>query len=311
MLPTEIPSRAIRLEIDSAVADLSGVVKVGNYLLLGNDEGHRLLVCRPGEATDTWVVAHSLEISAAKDETDIEALTYADGFVYVIGSHSLRRRSLRRESLTIKQNRKRFARVDLQKARNRLYRISFDKRTGRLGRPESISLSKRLRKDVFLGPFTQIASKENGVDIEGIAMHQGRLFVGFRGPVLRHGLVPVMMLDYGHPKRYELRFVDLNGQGIRDMVSLGDALLLLTGPVGSAPGSYRLWLWDGRDQMPGSDACIRAAAYLGDVAVPPGGRAEGLALLEAQGDHVELMLVIDGLGSQRAQRINVVVPPLS
>lgn len=310
MVSTEIPGRAIRLEIDSAVDDLSGVVKVGNYLLLGNDEGHRLLVCQPGDRSDTWTVAHSLELSAARDETDIEALTYADGFVYVIGSHSLRRRSLRREALTVKQNRKRFSRVDLQKARNHLYRIPFDKRTGRLGRPESISLWKRLRKDVFLGPFTRIASKENGVDIEGIAMHQGRLFVGFRGPVLRHGLVPVMMLDYAHPKRYELRFVDLNGQGIRDMVSLGDALLLLSGPVGSAPGPYRLWLWDGRDQMPGSDACVRAAEHLGDVAVPPGGRAEGLALLEAQGDQVELMLVIDGVGSQRAQRINVVVPPL-
>lgn len=309
MVSTEIPSRSIRLDIDSGVADLSGVVKVGNYLLLGNDEGHRLLVCRPGDKSDNWALAYSLELSAAEDETDIEALTYADGFVYVIGSHSLRRRSLRPDTLTVRQNRKRFARVDAQKSRNRLYRIPFDKKTGRLGRAESINLSKRLRKDQFLGSFTQIASKENGVDIEGIAMHQGRLFIGFRGPVMRHNLVPVMMLDYRHPKRYVLRFVDLNGQGIRDMVSLGDALLLLTGPVGDAAGPFRLWLWDGRDQLPGSDACVQAASYLGDVAVPPGGRAEGLALLEARGDLVELMLVVDGVGSQRAQRLSVVIPP--
>jgi len=308
MVSTQIPGHAISLDIDSAVDDLSGVVKVGDYLLLGNDEGHRLLVCRSGAQPDTWAIAHSVDVSSAEDETDIEALTYADGFLYVVGSHSLRRRSLKPDGMSVRQNRKRFARIDRQKTRNRLYRIPFDKQSGLLGKPSSINLSKRLRKDAFLGPFTRIPSKENGIDIEGMAAHQTRLFLGFRGPVLRHNLVPVMVLDFDRPKRYELRFVDLQGQGIRDMVSLGDALLLLAGPVGDAPGPFRLWLWEGRDQLPGIDRCARPAALLGDVGVPPGGRAEGLALLKAKGERVDLLLVIDGVGSQRAQRFSLEIP---
>jgi hypothetical protein len=284
------------------------VVKIGDWLLLGNDEGHQLLVCRQGNDTDTWEVADSIALTSADDESDIEALTYAGGFVYVVGSHSLRRRSLKPATLTVRQNRKRFARVQAQKSRNRLYRIPFDKESGKLGEAESISLSKRLRKDDFLAPFTQIASKENGVDIEGIAVHHGRLYIGFRGPVLRDNLVPVMVLDFDHPKRYGLRFVDLRGQGVRDMVSLGDALLLLSGPVGDAPGPFRIWLWDGKDQLPGTDRFVRPAKRLGNVGVPPGAKAEGLGLLGAQGDEADLLVILDGVSRDRAQRVRVSVP---
>jgi len=298
----------VRLDIDSTIDDLSGVVKIGEFLLLGNDEGHQLLVCRRGSIPDTWEVEDSIQLSTSEEETDIEALTYADGYLYVVGSHALRRRSLKPATDTVKKNRKRFTRVEAQKSRNRLYRIPFDKDSGELGAIESINLSKRLRKDAFLGPFTKIASKENGVDIEGMAVHQGRLYLGFRGPVLRYNLVPVMVLDFDHPKRYELRFVDVRGQGVRDMVSLGDALILLTGPVSDAPSPFRLWLWDGKDQMPGNDRFVQPALRLGNVGVPTGSKAEGLALLDTDGDEVELLLVVDGVGSERAQRLRLMIP---
>jgi len=304
----QITGSPVRLDIDQRIDDLSGVVKVGDYLVLGNDEGHQLLVCKAGDDANSWAAVERIELSSAKDETDIEALTYHDGFLYVIGSHSLRRRSLKPAILTAKKNRKRFARVEAQKSRNRLYRIPFDKNSGKLGQPESVDLSKRLRKDVFLGPFTQIPSKENGVDIEGMAVHQGLVYLGFRGPVLRNNLVPVMVLDFEHPKRYELRFVGLRGQGIRDMVSLGDSLLLLSGPNGDAPGPFRLWHWNGNDQLPGSDRYVRPAKRLGNVSVPLGAKAEGLALLEAAGDDVELLLIADGVGEHRAQRLRLRIP---
>jgi hypothetical protein len=304
---TAISGTKVRLNIDAAIDDLSGVVKVGEYLLLGNDEGHQLLVCKSGDNGKSWQLVECVELSDAEDETDIEALTYSDGFLYVVGSHSLRRRSLKPNRLTVRQNRKRFARVEAQKSRNRLYRIPFDKASGTLGKPESIDLSKRLRKDPFLGPFTRIASKENGVDIEGMVAHQGKLFVGFRGPVLRDNLVPVMLLDFDRPKDYELCFVDLRGNGIRDMVSLGDSLLLLAGPASDAPGPFCLWWWDGEDQLPGTDRFVGPARRLGILDVPAGGKAEGLALLKTQGDDIELLLLIDGVGSERAHRLNLTV----
>jgi hypothetical protein len=199
-------------------------------------------------------------------------------------------------------------RIDAQAARDRLYRIPLDPQSGELGEAEVIDLRKRLRKDKLLGPFTRIPGKENGVDIEGLAIHQGRLLLGFRGPVLRHNLVPVMVLDFDHPKRYRLRFVDLRGQGIRDMVSIGDALLLLTGPVGDAPGPFRLWLWDGADQLPGNDRDTSPAVRLGNIQVPPGARAEGLALVEAQGERVELLLIHDGVVNGHAMHIELRLP---
>ncbi len=310
MSMAQITGTTIRLHIDAAIDDLSGVVKVGEYLVLGNDEGHQLLVCKSGDNGKSWQLIECVALSDAEGETDIEALTYAEGFLYVVGSHSLRRRSLKPTRLTVRQNRKRFARVEAQKSRNRLYRIPFDKVSGKLGRAESIDLSKRLRKDPFLGPFTMIASKENGVDIEGMVAHQGKLFVGFRGPVLRDNLVPVMVLDFQRPKRYELRFVDLRGNGIRDMVSVGDSLILLAGPASDAPGPFCLWCWDGADQLPGTDRSVRPATVLGTVGVPAGGKAEGLALLNTRNDEVDLLLVVDGVAEERAQRLRLTVCPV-
>jgi len=305
----QINGKPVRLHLDEGIADLSGAVSIGERLLLGNDEGRRLLVCEPGEEGESWRQVGSLALGKRGHEADIEALTYADGYLYALGSHSLRRKSLKPDELSVADNRKRFARIDGQKSRNRLYRIPFDADTGKAGEPESIKLNKRLRKDAFLAPFTQIPGKENGVDIEGLALHRGRLFLGFRGPVLRHNMVPVMVLDFEHPKRYQLRFVELRGHGIRDMVSLGDSLLLLTGPVGDAPGPFRLWWWDGKDQLPGTDRTITPAIRLGNIGVPPGGKAEGLAVLEARADEVELLLVIDGVAQQRALQLSLTIPP--
>jgi len=304
----QITGRPVSLQLEAGIADLSGAVLVGGRLFLGNDEGHRLLHCEADAAGSGWLQQGSTGLGEKGEEVDIEALDYADGYLYVAGSHSLRRKALKPDRLSAAKNRKRFRRIDAQAARDRLFRIPLDPQSGEPGEAEVIDLRKRLRKDKLLEPFTRIPGKENGVDIEGLAVHHGRLMLGFRGPVLRHNLVPVMVLDFDHPKRYQLRFVDLRGQGIRDMVSVGDGLLLLTGPVGDAPGPFRLWLWDGKDQLPGNDRRISPAVRLGNVQVPAGARAEGLALIEASGDRVELLLVHDGVVNGHARRINLRLP---
>lgn len=303
-----LSAKSVRLELQPGLDDLSGVALAGDHLLLGNDEGRHLVICRPGDSADSWQQFECLALGRGDDEIDIEALDFADNHFYVLGSHSMRRKTLKPGELTVERNRERFSRIDRQKSRNRLYRVSFDASSGEVGEADSINLSKRLRKDGFLGPFSDIPSKENGVDIEGLALHRERLYLGFRGPVLRHNLVPVMVLDYDHPKRYELRFVDLRGQGIRDMVSLGDSLILLSGPVGDAAGPFRLWLWDGEDQLPGTDRVVRPVERLGNVRVPSGGKAEGLALIQAGKDSVDLLLVYDGVSGGRAARIRLALP---
>jgi Protein of unknown function (DUF3616) len=89
-----------------------------------------------------------------------------------------------------------------------------------------------LKGDKILGPFTKIPSKENGTDIEGIAVKDETLFLGFRGPVRRENFVPVMVLQLDRPEDYELRFVNLDGHGIRDITAVENGFLIIGGPVG-------------------------------------------------------------------------------
>lgn len=278
-------------EIEGA-ADLSGVVVAGDFLVLGADEGHRLQVMRLDHASGAWHTHSQIALAKQDQEADIEALAYADGHLYAVGSHAFRRRRLRPE-MSVRKNRERLLSVVSDPARNRLYRMAFDPATGECGTPEHLDLSKRLRKDPLLGLFHGLPSKENGIDIEGMACRAGTLYLGFRGPVLRDNYVPVMALDFAHPKAYRLLFVRLAGQGIRDMVALDDGFLILSGPVNDAAGPFCLWWWDGRDQVPGRDRGVEPARPLGQISTPGGAKAEGLALLAAGEDWVDLMVVYD------------------
>lgn len=271
---------------------LSGVAVVGDYLILGADEGHCLKILRHDAGGGGWSPETRLSLATQDRETDIEAITFGDGCLYVIGSHSARRRRLKPD-LSVRRNRERLLQIDRDRSRNRLHRIPFDPDTGRLGEVEWLDLSKRLRKDPLLKTFYGIPSKENGIDIEGAAYREGHLFLGFRGPVLRHNLVPVWVLDFARPKKYTARFVRLDGQGVRDMVALQQGFLILSGPVNDAPGPFRLWWWDGADQVPGRDCVARPAVALGAVSAPGGAKAEGLALLAEHGDTAEVLVIYE------------------
>jgi hypothetical protein len=274
--------------IDASL-DLSGAVVVGDYLILGADEGHRLQLLRSAEGGRRWRLKKQLPLASQDQETDIEAITYGDGHLYVIGSHSWRRKRLKPEQ-SVAKNRERLLQVEQQESRSGLYRIAFDPSTGKFGGKKRVDLSKRLRKDPLLGLFWGIPGKENGIDIEGIAFRDGLLYLGFRGPVLRGNWVPVMLLNFNQPKRYQLRFVSLDGQGIRDMVALDRGFLILSGPVNDATGPFCLWWWDGNDQIPGKDSAASATQLLGAVSTPGGAKAEGLAVL--QQDQMQAMILV-------------------
>ncbi|MCB1803185.1 MAG: DUF3616 domain-containing protein [Gammaproteobacteria bacterium] len=305
---SDVRPLTLRGEVDAALG-LSGVAAVGNYLVLGADEGHRLQVLIRGQ-DDCWRLQQNLELAADDLEVDIEAISFENGQLYVVGSHSCRRKRMSAE-LSLKKNRERLLQVQCQRSRARLYRIPFDADRGSLGKPEHIDLSKRLRKDPLLGRFSGIPSKENGIDIEGMACRGGVLYLGFRGPVLRDNFVPVMLLSFDRPKGYALRFVRLQGHGIRDMVALDSGFLLLTGPVNDAPGPFRLWWWDGEDQIPGRDRDVGETLLLGDVSTPGGAKAEGIALLGQSAGRVDVMLVYETMTTAQAVSMRIDLPPFA
>jgi hypothetical protein len=147
-----------------------------------------------------------------------------------------------------------------------------------------------------LAPFLELPSKENGIDIEGIAADGDDLYVGFRGPVLREGYVPVLVFDFDEPKKAKTRYVNLGGRGIRDLVRVSDGFLLIGGPVGGEPVSYEVYFWDGEDCIAGTDVPPpEFPRSLGEIPLPnQEAKAEGMAVLDETDSHYDVLIVFDG-----------------
>lgn len=266
----------------------------------------------------TFSLADFVELPAGPDEeADIEGIARDGGWLWAVGSHSLKRKRIKAGQSPAKA-RKRLASIVREENRFILARLPLI--TGADGRPEVVgkagdrvaavlggrgdSLTDLLVKDRHLAPFLALPSKDNGVDIEGIAVCGDRVYIGFRGPVLR-GWAVVMEIrpegDLADPGRLRLRpfeqdesgqkalyrthFLDLGGLGIRDLCPHGDDLLILTGPSMDLDGPVRLIRWRGaagvqaRGVMHTDDLEL-----LGDLPYGEGAdHAEGIAVLDRPG----------------------------
>ncbi|MER9651695.1 DUF3616 domain-containing protein [Mesorhizobium sp. M0199] len=175
-------------------------------------------------------------------ELDAEGVAYADGFFYVIGSHGRPRHE---------QDTDDAAKIEARaKASSRIFRIRFasdsiDMKTGKLhSQPEKTSsqlLTGLIRKQPELESFADKPLEENGFTLEGVAVRDGALYAGLRGPVLadhRAAIlsVPLGVLFDGKPGESSLLRLDLgldslsHARGIRDLVFLNGKLLILAGP---------------------------------------------------------------------------------
>jgi hypothetical protein len=168
-------------------------------------------------------------------------------------------------------------------------------------------LALALANDVHIGRFVDVPSKENGLDIEGIAVRGDRVFLGTRGPVLR-GWAIILELSVveaaagelglspmgDHDEPYQKHFLDLDGLGIRDLAFDGNHLLILAGPTMDLDGPVRVYRW--RDVLAADQGDIVAADDLERVLEVPFGQgfdhAEGMTLLEEQGAK-HLLVVYD------------------
>ncbi len=235
-----------------APEDVSAIAKVGSFLVIGSDEGvgpdekENFIQVLKKVGDDRYEVDRNILLFKGnkKDgkEMDIEAIAVEGDTVFVVGSHSSKRQRVKSDK-KYKKNRKSFRQDKIEDEKNRdwLYRLTLYSQ-GRDSDKKKISLRKILKKDKVLKTFSQIPSKENGVDIEGIAVKEGWLYVGFRGPVFRGNYVPVMKLKFDAPKEtYELLYVNLGGRGIRDIIHVSNGFLIVAGPVGDGPASYQLY----------------------------------------------------------------------
>jgi len=217
----------------------------------------------------------------ADEEADVEGLARSGHFLWAVGSHSLRRKRIRDSHDGAKALR-RLSRVEGQDNRQILVRLPIAEVDG-LPTPVAEmtvdgerhhaailkgrgNLRALLRDDEHIGPFVAIPGKDNGLDIEGMAVRGDRVYLGLRGPVLRGWAFVLELRPYADPRDpgrlrlrpfddgspYRKHVLDLDGLGVRDLCPSGDDLLILAGPTMDLDGPVRVYRWHdaGRVRMP-------------------------------------------------------------
>ncbi|GAA4226815.1 DUF3616 domain-containing protein [Actinomadura meridiana] len=281
------------------------------------------------DAQATIALADLVPLPAGADEeADIEGLGRSNGWLWAVGSHSLKRKKIKPGQSDAK-SRKRLATVVREDNRYILARLPLV--TGDDGLPRVVredgdrtaavlgldgdSITDLLADDPHLAPFLSIPSKDNGIDIEGVAAHGDRLYIGLRGPVLRGWAVLVEIrpgADPSDPRKlrplpvgdgrdlYRTHFLDLRGLGIRDLCPHGDDLLVLTGPSMDLDGPVRVVRWrnaartDAAEIVPAGELEV-----LGDLPHGDGDdHAEGIAVLD-EGPGTRVLIVYDSPSPKR------------
>jgi hypothetical protein len=244
--------------IDRALLrNLSGICWADPFLWTVSDEGRTFECLEPHRegfrlhkqiALDA--VFDDLPGRRSGDEADIESIDIARGNVWLCGSHCIVRRQVNKTNADVVDSRFR-----PRRSRRLLGRIAVD--TALENGPAIAgvalpfsgkgSLRRKLSNNPYLSPFLDLPSKENGLDIEGLALAGRKLFVGLRGPlvdsiaiVVELGLQSTAGLKTSAPR---LHFLDLGGLGVRDLAGSKDGILVLAGPVAGARGPFRLYHW--------------------------------------------------------------------
>lgn len=289
--------------------DVSAVVKVGAFLLIAADEKHSVQLLRPNSDRSSYepdpavsLMGHDLEDD---QELDFEGLAAEGNTLYVLGSHSSKRKRLTSSRKSDREraydaNRERLAKTAREPSRDVLYRFAVGQ-DGEIetGSIETTCLRAFLDADPILSVFASLPSKENGIDLEGLAVKDGVLYIGCRGPVLRENWVPVIVTSFDESQHAEIRYVNLGGLGIRGMAETDGGFLLLAGPVGDGPGGYWVYSWNGDDCIPGKDGPKEELDRIGQLETPKGGKAEGITLIDEDDDRWQILVVFDGVKKQK------------
>lgn len=285
--------------------DLSGLVMIDKLMIVGSDESQsKLTVLHQNNHSTTpysYEVLREIHCPTSfgedEEELDIEGLEItSEGMLYIVGSHSLKRKKVKANK-TQAENRQRILEIENETKRFLLFRLKIDTQSGEvMDKIETISLKHLLKKDPLLAPFTKIPSKENGVDVEAITLDGDNIYLGFRSPVLRLNYVPVVVITFDEPSNYNILYLDIKGNGIRDMTRVEDGFLLITGPPNDGLNPYYLYFWNGEDGMIGSDKTTGSVLkLLGEIPTPMGAKAEGIAVINETEAGYTFAIIYDGM----------------
>jgi uncharacterized protein DUF3616 len=287
--------------------DISALCLIGDFLVIGADEGNQIQIQK--RDGDHYGVIRDVVLDASAKEIDIEGIACDGSTVYVIGSHSWKREAVKDQD-TYTENRDRIVTPQAEPSRDSVFKFTLDS-DGNASAIEKTSLRSMIDQDPMLKTFSRVPGKENGIDIEGLAVQQGRLYAGFRGPVLRDNYVPILTFEFAPSvTQTNLLFVNLGGRGVRDLTAVQGGFLVLAGPVGDGPGSYQVDFWNGQDCLPGRrDAGeVGQCRLLGEVPTEPEAKAEGIMVVAESASAYEVIIVYDGRKNGGATRFRIAKP---
>lgn len=334
---------------------LSVALRMGSTLWLANDESLSIerLTLAPEDSTGRSSFAGNHRQFALHDflslplpprngpgerinEADIEGLACDGKYLWLTGSHSLRRKQpdpgdgnrrahKRLASVSADGNRYLLARIPVVEEEGGHTLVKEVEHKGKRrsaallrGDEHDNELTTLLRTDEHLGPFLAIPGKDNGFDIEGIAIAGKRILLGLRGPVLRGWATIIeVALEPDHDPAwlrlapldaegalYRKHFLDLQGLGIRDLCVHGRDLLILSGPTMDLDGPVTVWCWPGAAGAPQERDTLVPTAALERVLDLPFGHGvdhpEGMSLYtHDDGDAQGLLVVHDAASPSR------------
>jgi len=238
-------------------------------------------------------------------EIDIEGIAVEGNTVYVTGSHSRKRKTIK-FGKTYAANRERHFEVAKEESRAQLFRFTWPLASGE--KPERATLFDFFKENDFFKTFRKVPSKENGIDIEGLAVRDGVLYFGFRSPVTRGNLVPILKMRFGQPENHEILFVDIGGSGIRGMTAVENGFLILAGPSAEAPGDFGIYFWDGLEHIPGKGQVRRTLTHLAEVSTRQGVKPEGITVIDSDGDCHRVLVISDGAAKGHPRLMKVCSP---
>ena len=271
LLDFEAEKEDIISDISAAAFSPDGSLWVGSDEMIGVEK-LSAVGCHSYGEHQRYLLQDYIDLFDTEDEIDIEGMDFADGYLWLTGSHSTKRKKPKKDDL--EENLERMATITTDLNRFILARIpvidgklikSYTPQDGNnltaacLQTTETRNiLFEALAGDRHLQPFIEssIPSKDNGLDIEGLALKDGRLFLGLRGPVLRGWAIiieleltetesgvlePIEIADSG--AKYIKYFLDLNGLGVRELCWQGDDLLVLAGPTMAIEGEMQIYRW--------------------------------------------------------------------
>jgi Protein of unknown function (DUF3616) len=277
--------------------------------------------------------------SSADQEIDIEGLDYHDSCLWLVGSHSIKRKKVeptddgsdakligKLGKIEAEGNRFILARVPLIKnvetGEMELVResppgsnpiLKASQLPGDMTSDALIDAITKAEKDEelkYLSIYRDIPGKDGGLDIEGLAVKGEKVFVGLRGPVLRGWAVILeLSVDTSDSSRLGLKEFESNRsyrKHFLDLRGLGVRELSIQGSdllVLAGPTMVldgRTILYRWKDALKSNAESVVRGDQLVDMKISFGtGHAEGIAIVPESGPPSQLLVVYDSPGEER------------